>query len=184
MAEGPRGPPKPPAHPPPGHLQLARIPGNGRPVTAITFDRSGKLLLFGSEDGLIRGWSSTAYEPVLSLRGHAAPVTHLDTSVGGALASADDTGRVRVWNLTRRTISRTLQTLSPHALAWTPDGKLLATADDEMIHLWDLNTGLEALQIGGYEGQPTDLAFSPRGDRLYTTSTASNALIWGISGGK
>jgi WD40 repeat protein len=58
------------------------------------------------------------------------------------LASVNDHGKVLLWNLTtRKTIStRTANHTGLHSVAWSPDGRTLATGDekDAKVRLWDI----------------------------------------------
>lgn len=70
--------------------------------------------------------------------------------------------------------------------AFSPDSSTLAAAGtDEVIHLWDVATGMEALQISvpGLNWQSSSLAFSPNGKTL--AAFATNTLhLWDVATGK
>jgi len=67
-------------------------------------------------------------------------------------------------------------TLSGHkdkvwSVAWSPDGKRLATASsDNMAKVWDAASGQELLTLTGQVGPVWSLAWSPDGKRLATGS--------------
>lgn len=70
----------------------------------------------------------------------------------------------------------------PKALAWDRDSKLLATAGDSVITLWDFRgkgpEGTEPLQFKAHISQCTRLAFSPRSSLLASGSQDTSVLIW------
>ena len=54
-----------------------------------------------------------------------------------------------------------------NALAWSPDGTLLASgADDTDIHIWNTTTGNRVRTLTGHQSPVTALAFSPDGQTL------------------
>lgn len=56
-----------------------------------------------------------------------------------------------------------------HGMAFTPDGRRLATGgEDQTIKLWDVSTGQELLTLHGHVGAVHTLAFSPDGRNLVT----------------
>jgi WD40 repeat protein len=76
------------------------------------------------------------------------------------------------------------------AVAFSPDGTLLATAsDDKTARLWEVATGTEVAQLR-HDGKVYRVAFSPDGTRLATVSddkTASydkTARLWEVASGR
>jgi hypothetical protein len=73
-------------------------------------------------------------------------------------------------------------------LAYSPDGRTLATADRDNFRLWDVATGREVFRRAlpeKYHGSfgysfVSSLAFLPDGDRLATGLMDSTALIWDL----
>jgi WD40 repeat protein len=66
-------------------------------------------------------------------------------------------------------------------LEWSPDGKHIATGDqDSTVHFWIADTGQD-LQMWGYETKVLELAWSSN-SRYLATGGGTQAVIWDCSG--
>ena len=66
-------------------------------------------------------------------------------------------------------------------LEWSPDGKYIATGDqDSTVHFWIANTGKD-LQMWGYETKVLELAWSFN-SRYLATGGGTQVVIWDCSG--
>jgi WD40 repeat protein len=90
-------------------------------------------------------------------------------------------------------IRRTLLTLSGHSdvvtcVAWSPDGKRLATGShDETAKVWDAASGKELLSLSGHSRSSlvvSSVAWSPDGKRLATGSWDNTAKVWDAATGQ
>jgi WD40 repeat protein len=96
----------------------------------------------------------------------------------GARASQPSPTPVPVWP------SHLVRTLTGHTgavwgVAFSPDGRLLATASDlETARLWDPATGEDRRTLTGHAGAVWAVAFSPDGQLLATASEDKTARLW------
>jgi RNA polymerase sigma factor (sigma-70 family) len=65
-------------------------------------------------------------------------------------------------------------------LTFSRDGRLLATSDDNAVHVWEVATGKAVHTFRGHRSGIESLAFSANGRRLVSTSWDSTALIWDL----
>jgi WD40 repeat protein len=73
-----------------------------------------------------------------------------------------------------------------YSLAFSPDGKLLATASfDNTIKLWDSQAGYKEVRtLTGHAGPVYCVAFHPDGKTLASSSTDQTIRIWNVADGK
>jgi WD40 repeat protein len=115
---------------------------------------------------------------------------------GKILATGDDGGRVRLWDVTtHRQVGHSLNTAGRiNSMAFSPDGKTLATTVDRgslaknsvlssWMQLWDVATGH---QIGHFTSAFSiySVAFSPDGKTLAIGSADSRARLWDVATGR
>jgi WD40 repeat protein len=179
------------------------LPMEGWPAC---FDATGRTVVFRTNDGLAvqdvltgREWvrlSGRMREPfALSPNGQilAATVYEPKTpSPGEPLDSAPRSSDARAVVLMGLASGKQLLRIETgmngfSRLAFAPDGRTLATVDDDGFRLWDAATGKELYRraLPRKSGMPgysfaTSLAFLPGGDRLATGLMDGTTLIWDL----
>ena len=85
---------------------------------------------------------------------------------GRFLVTADDDGTARVWDLDAASDERLLFALAGHgaavrAVAFSGDGRFIATASSNLTRIWDAQTGAMLYTLPGHTRVITDIKFSP-----------------------
>jgi len=75
-------------------------------------------------------------------------------------------------------------TAAVESVAWSPDGKRLASASaDKTVRVWDATSGQTTLTCPGHTDQVTSVAWSPDGTRLASASYDKTIRVWDASNG-
>ncbi|MFI5882965.1 DNA-binding protein [Streptomyces sp. NPDC051554] len=173
------------------------LTGPTEQVDSMVFSPDGKTLAtvnFRNEDssGTVQFWD------VATRRPFGKPLTGLSATDiafsrdGRILAtSSGDDGAVRLWDVaTRRPLGKPLTT-GFSVVAFSPDGKTLATGGSEgvdldgyngnegLIRLWDVKTRRPVGRpLTGPSGEIVDVAFSRDGKTLAAVSEDANGAVW------
>jgi WD40 repeat protein len=136
--------------------------------------------------------TGNALRSVLSNRlvtfpGHPARIYDVVSSPDcKTVASVAEDGTITVWDVPTRQARNSLnsnQGRSP--LAFSPDGKILASAEHEhnTITLWDVASGKDALILKGHHGPVYCLEFSPDGKTI-AGGLNKTVTLWDVATGR
>ncbi len=159
------------------------------PVTGLAYRPDGKILAAGVHREVIYVDPHKG-EVIRRLTGLSADVSALAWSPDGALlavatGSSGVTGEVRIYagDELRHTITAHRDLI--YDLAFSPDGKILATCGyDRLIRLWDTTTGKPIRDLKDHSDAVYAVAFSPDG-RLLASGAADRAVkVWDVATGK
>lgn len=125
---------------------LRRTFGHLSSVYCLIFDRTGRLVLTGADDMLVKCWSFTDGRLIHTFRGASSEISDLAVSHDNRLVAAGSCDRViRVWNLhtgcpvtvlTRHTGSITAINFCPYLLNTDGSHYLASTSGDGTVSFW------------------------------------------------
>lgn len=131
----------------PGYRE--KVLGPNEPGTcSLAFSPDGSFLAAGNRDASISLWDIGAVRKVNTFFGHdATSASDVPTHCG------------------------------VNGVAFSPDGKLLASAGKGPVIIWDTTTGKKLQSLGGHEGVVGSVAFSPDG-KILASGGADAVILW------
>lgn len=155
---------------------------HGGLVTSTGFSPDSRLLASSGTDGNIHLWDTVTGKPLKVLRGHQSEVNIVIFSPDGRLiVSGGYDKRLIVWNTkTRKILHKISLSAWSLALAFAPDGNLVAGFQDGSIKVIDVKTGKSIREFKA-DYPIWDLIFSPGKEQFMT---AGPITVWNYKTGE
>ena len=159
------------------------LTGHEGRVWAVAWSPDSKFIASGSTDKTVRVWNSRTGELVSKFDIAGGTCLNMEWSPDGELIAAGGIGDN--WSIIIRHVkTQTSQILEGHtaqvnSVAWSPDGKILASVShDTTIRLWDRET-LELKKIlTGHNADVHSVNWAPDGSLLATASLDNTIRLW------
>lgn len=167
-------------------------------VRTVAFSPNGQYLVSGSEDKSVKVWDIAASNLKSVLTGHELDIYAVEVSSDNRfVVSGSGDGKTKIWDLQKLSLIHTLDapvtsdstnatgklsgTEGVTSIAITPDNALIATGClDNVIRLWDSETGQLVHTLQGHQDSVYALSFSPDGRNLVSGSLDKNLKIWNV----
>ncbi|OCK73411.1 WD40 repeat-like protein [Lepidopterella palustris CBS 459.81] len=185
---------------------IQSLKGHSGAVKTLAYSQHGKLLASASYDGTIILWDVSSVTIPVTIKHSITATFHISelefTSNDKVLRSLSKFGQIEQWDIGKDpelvVPLETLESAGSHNLpviiALSPNNRLLASARDDLVQLWD-NDLLAALerssQAPQQESEPSNnhtervqsIKFAPNGKLVASTSSDKSLKLWQLPSG-
>lgn len=173
---------------------LQTLAGHTKTVSCVAISGDGAWVASGSYDGSVRFWDAVNGKELVAFN-DLGLVRCMELSPDGTLLAASvgtkaaDPGVIHIWDTKARKLTQTLHGHEQMVgdLAFSPDGKLLASASwDRTIRIWPLQGGRKFEPLTGHNSRVVAVAFSADGSRLVSCGddVDKSLHVWQTDTGK
>jgi WD40 repeat protein len=187
-----------------GYLRVWPMSGRGRstgfeagfgPLTTLALSPRGGIMATGDSGQYVRLWSLDKGKAGPAIETQSGNIESLAFSPDGHLLAVGTTGLkrnldtantegvVELWDITE---GRKIADLTGYkgwieSVAFSPDGRTLAAAGDEITRFWDVAGRRESSRPITCDGRCYSVAFSPDGRMLATGGSGAVAQLWNLA---
>ena len=162
---------------------IATLEGHTAWLRSVAFSPDGKTLASGGEDRTVKLWDVATKQDISTLP-HGSRVNSVAFSRDGNPCFRVSRCYSKLWDVTTGANFATLSHASDNSVAFSRDGRTLASGgDDHTIKLWDVGTKANIGILEGHTFGVNSVAFSRDGRTLASGSTDATVKLWDVATG-
>ena len=161
-------------------------------ITSLAYSPDGKTLVGGSRDGKIHFWDLEREGYRQTFAEQEYPSIYLGYSADGSMfisGTSDQRMRIigiypeiNIWDVQKQQLIRTLNIQriggGINSISFSPDGKTVAGASDDVIYLWNTETEILRQKLSSHRGKVTSVAYSLDGSTLASGGDDNVICVW------
>ncbi|WP_330230972.1 hypothetical protein OHA40_34455 [Nocardia sp. NBC_00508] len=156
------------------------LDGHSGEVLSVAFTQDGETLATGSQQGAAL-WDVSSHDPTADLPIDVAGASVAASPDGGTLAISSDQQGTVLWDVLGHRRIGNLIDRSVVSMAFSADGRILATSSGDSVQLWDVPGRREIGTPLAFHGVNA-IAFSADGTTLAAGAGDGTVYLWDVSG--
>ena len=174
---------------------IKTLTGHKGIIVSAVYSPDGNTAISAGWDGMLHRWNAQTGQPLKTYylytgilhfaRGHPGAITHIAFSPdGNTIATASGDGTMQWWDAHTGEKRKTFIGHTPHAVKYSPDGKMLIIKTGKEAQVQDAATNEYLHTLKGNSYNIEHIVFSPKGDIIAISTVVGTLGLWDASTGE